>query len=55
MGCSRCGSRKSIRPVDTPSSVVRGQKPKITPNPLPSSVHTDPRSAITGLKYVPNN
>ena len=54
MACSRCGARKPARPVPQPS-VVKGQTPKIVPNPAPSVVHSDPRSAITGLKYVPNN
>ena len=55
MACSRCGARKPVRPAAMPSSVVRSQKPEIVPNPMPSSVVSDPRAAITGLKYVPND
>lgn len=55
MACSRCGARKPVRPADMPSSMARSQKPKIVPNPMPSSVVSDPKAIITGLKYVPNN
>ena len=55
MACSRCGARKPVRPADMPSSVIRSQKPKVVPTPMPSYVSSDPKAAITGLKYVPSN
>lgn len=58
MSCSRCGGRKPSRPMNPPSSIRPGSNPTgIVPNPAPTVPGStrNPRDAITGLRYVPNN
>lgn len=62
MPCSRCGQNRPSRPVPAPSGVGRSGAGSINPahpvnntgnasSGLPNNII---KSAITGLKYVPN-
>lgn len=52
MACGRCGSSKVGRQGSVPPVIGKSSQPTTVPNP-PRPVNHDPKSVITGMRYVP--